>query len=158
MLYASNPFRDVKLRPALPAILEKESPLLLTFEGPLSLRELYERGSDPDLGSGLAEFDGEPTRRILVTANVESMDFGGDVYHAEIGVMSAHITNSNVVGWGHTAQSGLVSQKKDPNRPIQQDTLSCAADAQPVLVAWGIAGTILLSYPAYSSRSRRTLK
>jgi hypothetical protein len=111
-LHVSNPFSSVRIRQPLPAVIEEASIMLLTFQGPLSFRELYERGSTPDPGSGLEEFNGEPTKKVLVTATFESMDFKGDVYRAETGVMSAHITQSSVAGWYHDGATRSLFVKK----------------------------------------------
>jgi hypothetical protein len=101
ILHASNPLRSVKRSTSLPATVEKDSVTLLTWEGPFLFADLYERGVEPEQGSGLETFDGEPTKKVVITASFESMNFRGDIYHANTGVMSAHITTSNVAGWQH---------------------------------------------------------
>ncbi len=100
-LHGSNPFGSIELQSTLPVVIDDKSIVLLTFKGPLSFQKLYKRGGEPDLGSGLEEFDGEETRKIRVTAGFLSMDFKGVVYRADTGVMSAHITTKNVAEWHH---------------------------------------------------------
>lgn len=94
-----NPLKDVKLKQALPMLVEAQDIALLRFEGPIRFDELYRYGSAPDAG-GHEEFDGEKTRKIRISAIFESMDFRGIVYHASTGVMTAHITQHNVATWG----------------------------------------------------------
>jgi hypothetical protein len=99
ILSTSNPLRDVRLKESLPMLVESQDIALLRFEGPIRFDELYQYGTAPDPG-GHEEFDGEKTRKIRIAATFESMDFRGIVYHASTGVLTAHITRSNVANWG----------------------------------------------------------
>ena len=67
-LVVSNPFSKIDVHPKLPIIVEKGKIVVLTFSGPLSLDELYDRGLPPDNAKGFDEFDGEKTKRVLISA------------------------------------------------------------------------------------------
>lgn len=99
VLHGSNPLSQISLSTELPVVLEENSILVLTFEGPLPLNDMYERGGDPDEGTGLDEFNGETTRKIWLEATIDAMDFRGVPHTSNAGLLSAHITRSEVAGW-----------------------------------------------------------
>jgi hypothetical protein len=110
-LSTSDPFKDVQLCQDLPMLVEAEDIALLRFEGPISFNELYQYGTAPDTG-GHEEFNGEKTRKIRIAATFESMDFRGVVYHASTGVLTAHITRSNVASWGSDGSKRSLFQRR----------------------------------------------
>ena len=100
VLYADNPFKGFEATTDFPLVVGAEDFVVISFNGPVSFDELYGYGGEPDQDSGLEKFNGDPTRKIGVVAFFTSMNFEGKLFHAETDVLSAHITRSNVAGWG----------------------------------------------------------
>lgn len=100
-LTADDPLSEIKLNPSLPVIVEKGGIIVLTFTGPVKMFHLYQRGGPPDQSKGLAEFDGEATRKVMIDAHFESMDSTGNVYQALTGPLVAHITKTKVAVSDH---------------------------------------------------------
>ncbi|WP_299741100.1 hypothetical protein [uncultured Roseobacter sp.] len=111
VLHASNPLGQVNLSTELPVVLEKNQILVLTFEGPLTLNDMYERGSDPDKGTGLEEFNGEPTRKIWLEATFDAMDFRGVAHTSSAGLLTAHITRREVASWSFDAAKHSIFER-----------------------------------------------
>ena len=94
-----SPFKAVVRTPALPTVVAANDVLVLTFKGPLALPQLHDEGDAPDKG-GHEEFDGEPTRKITLSASVEALDFLGRHYQAHVGVKWFHATRTTVASSG----------------------------------------------------------
>lgn len=98
-LSVESPFMNVVTSPSLPVSLGPKDVLLLSFKGPFVLSHLYDRGDKPDRGSGLENFNKQPTRKISVSVNLQAIDFRGQPQVAHLGLFSSHITRTSVAGW-----------------------------------------------------------